>query len=46
MARTKYCAIPLSMSGRVLTTRWHDNDVFGHINNTLYYNWLDTAVCG
>lgn len=27
-----------------ITTRWHDNDVYGHVNNTLYYSWLDTAV--
>src|SRR3546814_7414327 len=27
-------------------TRWFDNDVFGHVNNTIYYGWLDTAVCG
>lgn len=27
-------------------TRWFDNDVFGHVNNTIYYIWLDTAVCG
>lgn len=29
-----------------ILTRWFDNDVFGHVNNSLYYNWLDTAVCG
>lgn len=27
-----------------LTTRWHDNDVFGHANNVVYYAWIDTAV--
>lgn len=27
-----------------ILTRWHDNDVYGHVNNTLYYTWLDTAV--
>lgn len=27
-----------------ITTRWHDNDVFGHVNNTVYYSWIDTAV--
>lgn len=25
-------------------TRWHDNDVYGHINNAVYYTWFDTAV--
>lgn len=27
-----------------VTTRWHDNDVFGHANNVVYYAWIDTAV--
>ena len=27
-----------------LTTRWHDNDVYGHINNVAYYGFFDTAV--
>jgi acyl-CoA thioester hydrolase len=27
-----------------ISTRWHDNDVYSHINNTIYYSWLDTAV--
>jgi acyl-CoA thioester hydrolase len=27
-----------------ITTRWHDNDVYGHVNNTVYYAWFDTAV--
>lgn len=25
-------------------TRWADNDVYGHVNNTVYYSWFDTAV--
>ena len=29
-----------------LTTRWADNDVFGHVNNVMYYNWFDTAITG
>jgi acyl-CoA thioester hydrolase len=28
----------------VVTTRFHDNDVFGHINNAVYNVWMDTAV--
>ena len=28
----------------VVTTRWMDNDVFGHINNAVYNAWMDTAV--
>jgi acyl-CoA thioester hydrolase len=29
-----------------LTTRWLDNDVYGHLNNVVYYNLFDTAVNG
>ena len=27
-----------------ITTRWADNDVYGHVNNVVYYSWFDTAV--
>ena len=27
-----------------LATRWMDNDVYGHINNALYYGFFDTAI--
>ena len=27
-----------------ITTRWIDNDVYGHVNNVVYYSWFDTAV--
>ena len=27
-----------------LTTRWEDNDIYGHVNNVVYYSWFDTAV--
>ena len=27
-----------------ITTRWADNDAFGHINNVAYYAFFDTAV--
>ncbi len=29
---------------RSITTRWADNDVYGHVNNVVYYGWFDTAV--
>lgn len=29
--------------GRI-STRWSDNDVYGHVNNVVYYSWFDTAV--
>ena len=28
----------------VITTRWMDNDAYGHVNNVVYYSWFDTAV--
>ena len=27
-----------------ITTRWSDNDAYGHVNNTVYYQWFDSAV--
>jgi acyl-CoA thioester hydrolase len=27
-----------------ITTRWSDNDAYGHVNNAIYYHWFDTAV--
>jgi len=27
-----------------ITTRWSDNDVYGHINNVAYYSYFDTAA--
>jgi acyl-CoA thioester hydrolase len=29
---------------RAITTRWMDNDVYGHVNNVVYYSYFDTAV--
>jgi len=29
---------------RPIGTRWADNDVYGHVNNVVYYSWFDTAV--
>jgi acyl-CoA thioester hydrolase len=26
------------------TTRWADNDAYGHVNNTIFYQWFDSAV--
>jgi len=31
---------------RPLQTRWMDNDVYGHVNNVVYYSYFDTAVNG
>lgn len=27
-----------------IPTRWADNDVYGHVNNSVYYFYLDTVV--
>jgi len=27
-----------------LTTRWSDNDIYGHINNVVYYSYFDSVV--
>ncbi|MDF1483827.1 thioesterase family protein [Ramlibacter sp. H39-3-26] len=39
---------PVPRSGfrvfRAIPTRWMDNDVYGHVNNVVYYSWFDTAV--
>jgi acyl-CoA thioester hydrolase len=26
------------------STRWSDNDYYGHLNNTIYYGAMDTAI--
>jgi len=31
---------------RSITTRWSDNDIYGHINNVKYYAFFDTIVNG
>ncbi len=31
---------------RAIPTRWMDNDVYGHVNNVVYYSYFDTAVNG
>jgi acyl-CoA thioester hydrolase len=28
----------------VVHTRWMDNDIYGHVNNVVYYSWFDTAI--
>ena len=38
--RSAYAAL------RPITTRWMDNDVYGHVNNVVYYSFFDTAVNG
>ncbi len=41
-------AVPLARDAyrhfHPVTTRWSDNDAYGHVNNVVYYSWFDTAV--
>lgn len=29
---------------QVIPTRWADNDIYGHVNNSVYYFYFDTVV--
>jgi acyl-CoA thioester hydrolase len=31
---------------RPITSRWMDNDIYGHVNNVHYYSFFDTVVNG
>ena len=33
-----------SVAWRTATTRWRDDDAYGHLNNATYYELFDTAV--
>jgi len=28
----------------LLSTRWNDNDIYGHLNNVIYFELFDTAI--
>ncbi|TKC98901.1 acyl-CoA thioesterase [Polyangium fumosum] len=28
----------------VIPTRWMDNDIYGHVNNVVYYSYFDTVI--
>jgi acyl-CoA thioester hydrolase len=52
---TSFSAVPPApdgLSGRdfpvhwPVLTRWADNDMFGHLNNAVYYQLFDTAING
>lgn len=36
--RTRYCY------WRDLPSRWQDGDPYGHVNNVVYYSWMDTLL--
>ncbi|WP_262689520.1 acyl-CoA thioesterase [Kordiimonas aestuarii] len=46
MAEKTYETRALSAYGHVapIQTRWMDNDLYGHVNNVVYYSFFDTAV--
>ncbi len=46
MSSTDLRAAPRSAFGHFLAipTRWMDNDIYGHVNNVVYYSYFDTAV--
>ena len=48
MSDTPQRAQPLPRSHftrfQTVTTRWADNDVYGHVNNVVHYSYFDTAV--
>ncbi len=29
---------------REIPTRWMDNDIYGHVNNVVYYSYFDTVI--
>ena len=29
-----------------ISTRWMDNDIYGHVNNVVYYSYFDTVING
>lgn len=29
---------------QVIPTRWMDNDIYGHVNNVVYYSYFDTVI--
>jgi len=45
-SRTKAAPFPRSAYPYFtrITTRWMDNDVYAHVNNVIYYSWIDTVV--
>lgn len=43
-ARPEPCSRSSYRVFRSIPTRWGDNDIYGHVNNVVYYSWFDTAV--
>ena len=46
MSRTPTRPAPTSRHFATFSTRWRDNDVYGHMNNAVFYEYVDTLVNG
>lgn len=46
MSRERPAQRPDFQHWRSFTSRWADNDVYGHVNNVIFYQWFDSAVNG
>ena len=48
MAEKKKCTATRDLYGywQRVTTRWQDNDIYGHINNAIYYAYIDSVING
>ena len=44
MARPEPHALADYPHKQAVTTRWMDNDAYGHVNNVVYYSYFDTIV--
>jgi acyl-CoA thioester hydrolase len=44
MSRPQPHALADYPHARDITTRWMDNDAYGHVNNVVYYSYFDTVV--
>jgi acyl-CoA thioester hydrolase len=44
MARPQPHALDDYPHRQAITTRWMDNDAYGHVNNVVYYSYFDTIV--
>ncbi len=44
MARPRPHALADYPHRLAITTRWMDNDAYGHVNNVVYYSYFDTIV--
>ena len=42
--RPKSAAAPTIATFMSLQTRWMDNDLYGHVNNVVYYSYFDTLL--